>query len=212
MEDSRSPPMRSPNSVWSRARSSSSARTAFSSTPLSASAGSMTRKSLPCPRRSCRNGSPCRARGRTEGSDEQHLGGMHRHPPRVSWFGDVLLERIAEHPRDEPFVAAAEIGSRRDVHPPAATVRFHGMVPEPRNSCETGQCEIEVPVPPAIRASSPSWQCTLWARIVRGPRRLLPPRPGNPEGTCRRRCPGTNRPGRPPWWCRSRPCPDGCSR
>ena len=53
-------------------------------------------------------------------------------------------------------------------------VRFHGMVPEPRNCWETGQWEIEVPVS-AIRASSTSWQCTAWARMLRRPSRLEPP-------------------------------------
>lgn len=43
---------------------------------------------------------------------------MHRHPPGIARFGDVLLERVAEHPGDEPLVAAAEVGARRDVHPP----------------------------------------------------------------------------------------------
>ena len=57
---------------------------------------------------------------------------------------------------------------------PEATVRFHGIVPEPRNSCDTGQCDIDVPVS-AIRSSSTSWQCTQWARMVRLPNRLLPP-------------------------------------
>jgi hypothetical protein len=42
---------------------------------------------------------------------------------------------------------------------PAATVRFHGMVPDPRKSCEIGQCEIDEPVS-AIRASSTSCMCT----------------------------------------------------
>ena len=42
---------------------------------------------------------------------------------------------------------------------PADTVRFHGSVPEPRKSCETGQCAIDVPVS-AMRASSASVQCT----------------------------------------------------
>ena len=57
---------------------------------------------------------------------------------------------------------------------PEATVRRHGMVPDPRNNCDTGQCAIDVLVS-AIRASSVSEQCTQWARIVRRPSRLEPP-------------------------------------
>ncbi|SHU97450.1 Uncharacterised protein [Mycobacteroides abscessus subsp. abscessus] len=57
---------------------------------------------------------------------------------------------------------------------PLATVRRQGMVPEPRNNCDVGQCAIELPVA-AIRASSASWQCTAWARMLRRPNRVAPP-------------------------------------
>lgn len=57
---------------------------------------------------------------------------------------------------------------------PDATVRTHGMVPDPRNCWDTGQCAIEVPVSD-IRRSSVSWQCTACAITLRRPSMLGPP-------------------------------------
>ena len=111
--------------------------------------------------------------GAAERADEQHLAPDASTPP--SSPGSVMCTlnaspstRGINHSSPPPKSVPAEMFT------PEATVRFHGIVPDPRNSCEIGQCEIDVPVS-AIRSSSTSWQCTQCARMVRRPSRLLPP-------------------------------------